>query len=92
MKHKEFWWLASYSILYSIGSFGVDGITTLYGKMKLDANEQVLGQMGSLQGVGSILGALLAAVVIKKIGIKYSALILLSVEIFSQRSIPLLSK
>jgi len=73
LRDGDFLWLASYSILYSIASFGIDGLTTLFGQVKLGFNDEILGNMGSFQGIGSILGALLGAVSIGFLGVRRSA-------------------
>lgn len=56
-EHRLLIWLALYSILYSIPSFGVDGITTLLGKKELGFQPDVIGVMGSAQGLGTLFGA-----------------------------------
>jgi PAT family beta-lactamase induction signal transducer AmpG len=57
-----FWLFALYGITYSITSFGIDGIMTLFMNQQLHFNSQDIGVYGSLRGLGALIGALLAGV------------------------------
>lgn len=59
---------AAYAIAYSILSNGVDGLVTLFMQNQFGAQESALGVWGSLRGIGSVVGALIGAVLIARIG------------------------
>jgi predicted MFS family arabinose efflux permease len=50
----------AYAILYSIFSFGLDGLITLHWTESLGLSGEGIGYYGSLRGVGAVLGALSA--------------------------------
>ncbi len=64
---------ALYAVVYSIGSFGVDGLVTYFMRAHFGAAENVIGQYGALRGVGAIVGALAGGALIDRIGRKRSA-------------------
>jgi PAT family beta-lactamase induction signal transducer AmpG len=50
----------AYALLYSIFSFGLDGLITLHWAENLKLNGEGIGNYGSLRGIGAVIGALLA--------------------------------
>jgi MFS family permease len=63
-----------YAIMYSIVSFGIDGLVTYFMSSDLfQASEQVIGSYGALRGAGAVLGALLAGILLDRIGRRISA-------------------
>ncbi len=64
---------ALYAVVYSIGSFGTDGLVTYFMRVRFGATEGVIGQYGALRGVGAIIGALAGGVLIDRLGRKRSA-------------------
>jgi PAT family beta-lactamase induction signal transducer AmpG len=72
---------ALYAVLYSIVSFGVDGLITYYMSNDLHAPERAIGQYGALRGIGAILGAIIGGISMDRIGhrrIPYLAVFVLS--------------
>jgi PAT family beta-lactamase induction signal transducer AmpG len=57
---KPMFIFAIYGIIYSIASFGIDGIVTLFLHRRLGLEEGVVGIYGSLRGLGAVAGAALA--------------------------------
>ena len=51
---------AVYGMIYSIASFGIDGIVTLFLHRRLSLDENIVGIYGSLRGIGAVAGAALA--------------------------------
>lgn len=66
-----------YAFLYSVTSFGIDGLMTLFAQKELGFQIPQLGTMGSLQGVGSILGALISGFCVFRLGAERTAYIAL---------------
>jgi PAT family beta-lactamase induction signal transducer AmpG len=64
---------AAYAIFYSIVSFGVDGLVTLYMSSGFNASDQTIGHYGSLRGIGAVIGAVAAGFIFDRIGRKVSA-------------------
>lgn len=74
---------AAYAVFYSVLSFGIDGIITLFLHRTLHFESTEIGFYGSARGVGAICGAVLAGLLSKKIGIaktSYCSLILLTIS------------
>jgi PAT family beta-lactamase induction signal transducer AmpG len=72
---------ALYAVVYSVGSFGVDGLVTYFMSDTFQAPENVIGQYGALRGVGAVAGALVGGLLIDRIGRRrsaYGAVVLLS--------------
>ncbi len=63
----------AYAIVYSIVSFGVDGLVTYFMSSSFHASEQMIGQYGALRGVGAVIGALGGGLLIDRIGRRRSA-------------------
>ncbi len=74
--------LAAYAVVYSLVSFGVDGLVTLFMSDHLDAAESVIGQYGALRGLGAIVGAAGGGLLLDRIGRRcsaYGAVLMISV-------------
>ncbi len=72
---------ALYAVVYSVGSFGVDGLVTYFMSDTFQAPENVIGRYGALRGVGAVAGALVGGLLIDRIGRRrsaYGAVVLLS--------------
>jgi PAT family beta-lactamase induction signal transducer AmpG len=73
---------AAYAIVYSIASFGVDGLVTFFMSEHFSAAETAIGQYGAFRGVGAVLGALAGALLIDRLGRRrsaYAAILIISV-------------
>ncbi|HNT77211.1 MAG TPA: MFS transporter [Anaerolineae bacterium] len=64
---------AAYAVVYSIGSFGTDGLVTYFMRMQFDAAESLIGQYGALRGLGAVVGALVGGALVDRVGRKRSA-------------------
>jgi len=62
-----------YAISYSVFSFGMDGLVTLFLSRGLLLNDSYIGTYGSFRGLGALFGAGLAGLVIRDFGVKKSA-------------------
>jgi PAT family beta-lactamase induction signal transducer AmpG len=71
--HTRFLIFAAYAIVYSIGSFGVDGLITLFMSRGFGATESLIGQYGALRGLGAVIGAIGGGLLIDRLGRKRSA-------------------
>lgn len=58
---------AAYAVVYSIGSFGVDGLVTYFMSDHFGASESLIGQYGALRGLGAVIGALGGGLVLDRI-------------------------
>lgn len=58
----------AYAVVYSIASFGVDGLVTLFMSDHFQAAEKVIGQYGALRGLGAMIGAVAGGLLIDRIG------------------------
>lgn len=63
----------AYAIVYSIVSFGVDGLVTFFMSSSFHASEQMIGQYGALRGVGAVIGAFGGGYLIDRMGRRRSA-------------------
>ncbi|MGC9357668.1 MAG: MFS transporter, partial [Anaerolineae bacterium] len=73
---------AAYAVVYSLGSFGVDGLVTYFMSDSFGATEATIGQYGALRGAGAVVGALGGGLLIDRIGRRrsaYGAILLISV-------------
>ena len=75
LAQRRFLIFAAYAILYSVVSFGVDGMVTFYMSNQLGAAEMAIGHYGALRGVGAVLGAVAGALLIDRLGRRRSAVI-----------------
>jgi len=64
----------AYAIVYSIASFGIDGLVTLFMSKQFGASETAIGQYGAWRGVGAVVGAVAGGVLIGRLGRKRSAI------------------
>lgn len=62
-----------YAVSYSVFSFGMDGLVTLFLSRGLLLNDSYIGTYGSFRGLGALFGAGLAGLVIRDFGVKKSA-------------------
>lgn len=69
----RFLMFAAYAVMYCIVAYGVDGLVTFYLSENLRVPEMMLGTYGALRGVGAVLGALAAGLLIDRLGRKESA-------------------
>ena len=65
---------AVYAVVYSIGSFGVDGLVTYFLSDQLHAVETSIGQYGAFRGIGALIGAIGGGFLIDRLGRKNNAL------------------
>jgi MFS transporter, PAT family, beta-lactamase induction signal transducer AmpG len=64
----------AYAIVYSIASFGIDGLVTLFMSEQFGASETAIGQYGAWRGVGAVVGAVAGGLLISRWGRKRSAI------------------
>ncbi len=72
---------ALYAVVYSIVSFGVDGLVTYCMRGRFQAVETTIGLYGALRGLGAVVGAAGGGLLIDRIGRKpmaYSAVLAIS--------------
>ena len=69
----QFLVFAAYAIVYSIVSFGVDGLVTFFMSQEFNAAETTIGAYGALRGVGAAIGALGGGLLIDRLGRRPSA-------------------
>ncbi len=82
MGQPRFLLFALYAIVYSVGSFGTDGLITYFMGAQFGATEAAIGQYGALRGMGAVIGALAGGALIKRLGrttSAYAAAVLISV-------------
>ncbi len=68
MLKPRFLMFAVYAVVYSIVSFGIDGLVTLFMSQEFNAAETVIGNYGALRGIGAAVGAILAGVLLDRLG------------------------
>jgi len=64
----QFVQFALYAVIYSIGSFGIDGLITYALSESFGVGESVIGNYGALRGVGAVAGALLGSIILDRLG------------------------
>jgi PAT family beta-lactamase induction signal transducer AmpG len=64
---------ALYAIVYSVGSFGVDGLVTYFMSRHFGATEGTIGLYGALRGLGAVLGAVGGGLLLGRAGRRRSA-------------------
>ncbi|MEJ2746460.1 MAG: MFS transporter [Anaerolineae bacterium] len=82
MTRAPFLIFGAYAIFYSIASFGVDGLVTLFMSSQFGAAESAIGEYGALRGVGAVIGAVAGGMLVDRLGRRQSAfgaLLLISV-------------
>lgn len=75
LSSSRFLLFAAFAIVYSIVSFGVDGLVTFFMSETFKASETVIGQYGALRGVGAVIGAIGSGLLLDRISRKTSAYI-----------------
>lgn len=81
--HPRFLVFAAYAVVYSLGSFGVDGLVTYFMSEGFNASETLIGQYGALRGLGAVIGALGGGYLIDRAGREksaYAAIAMISVS------------
>jgi PAT family beta-lactamase induction signal transducer AmpG len=73
LARPHFLTFALYAVVYSIASFGVDGLVTFFMNDELNASETVIGQYGALRGLGAVIGAVGSGLLIDRLGRRRSA-------------------
>lgn len=73
LSRKRFLLFSGYAVVYSLGSFGVDGLVTYYMSEQLGASETLIGQYGALRGVGAVLGAVVGGLLLDSVSRRASA-------------------
>lgn len=68
LRETRFLQFALYAIIYSIGSFGVDGLVTYALSGSFGASESIIGTYGALRGVGAVIGAIAGGVLLDRLG------------------------
>lgn len=68
MGQRQFLLFALYAIIYSIGSFGVDGLITYALSESFGVGESVIGSYGALRGVGAVIGAITGGILLDRLG------------------------
>lgn len=69
----RFVFFALYAVVYSVGSFGVDGLVTYFMSRQFGATEGAIGLYGALRGLGAILGAIGGGFLLERLGRRWSA-------------------
>ncbi len=59
---------ALYAVVYSLGSFGTEGLVTYFMSKGFHASEIAIGQYGALRGAGAIVGAIGGGYLIDRMG------------------------
>jgi len=65
---------AAYAILYSVVSFGVDGLVTYFMSREFNAPEELIGTYGALRGVGAVVGVVAVSLLIDRLGRRQTAI------------------
>ncbi len=65
---------AAYAVIYSVGSFGVDGLVTYFLSERFSAAETVIGRYGAMRGLGAVVGALIGALLLDRVSRRRSAM------------------
>ena len=82
LTRPRFLLFALYAVVYSLGSFGVDGLVTYFMSEQFTATETMIGQYGALRGIGAVIGAVVGGLLIDRLGRResaYGAVVLISV-------------
>ena len=73
MGQPRFLVFAAYAVIYSIASFGVDGLVTFFMSDHFEAAETLIGQYGALRGLGAVIGAIGGGLLVDRLGRSSSA-------------------
>lgn len=57
-----------YAVLYSVVSWGLDGLIPFYMSEVFDAPEAALGNFGAVRGVGAVIGAVIGGLAMNRLG------------------------
>jgi len=71
---KRFVVFALFAIIYSVVSFGVDGLITYFMSNQFQAPETLIGSYGALRGIGAVLGAIGGGILVDRLGRRRSAI------------------
>jgi len=66
---------AVFAVVYSIGSFGVDGLVTYFLSEQFRAPETIIGQYGALRGLGAIVGAIGGGALLSRLSRRRGAIV-----------------
>ena len=83
--------LGFYGVVYSIASFGTDGLVSLFLKSEFNVMTDDLGIMGALRGGGSVAGALLAGFLFARCSrkaVSFTAMLALAAGIYIWSLVP----
>jgi PAT family beta-lactamase induction signal transducer AmpG len=64
---RRFLVFSAYAVVYSLGSFGVDGLVTYFMSEELGATEAIIGSYGALRGLGAVVGAVAGGLLLDKV-------------------------
>lgn len=73
---RRFYLLLLFAPLYSFLSFGIDGLNPLFFKEQLHLNQTIIGNYGSLRGIGAIIGAVIVGSILHKLSLKKVSLLI----------------
>jgi PAT family beta-lactamase induction signal transducer AmpG len=73
-----FWLFAIYGVAYSITSFGIDGIMTLFMSDDLHQPPHAIGLYGSFRGIGALAGAVLGGFLLARLSKAHVAFVSLA--------------
>ncbi|MBN1247318.1 MAG: MFS transporter, partial [Anaerolineae bacterium] len=71
--NRRFLLFSAYAVVYSLGSFGVDGLVTYFMSEQFAASEALIGHYGALRGLGAVLGAVGGGFLLDRVSRKSSA-------------------
>jgi PAT family beta-lactamase induction signal transducer AmpG len=74
LRQRRFIIFGLYAIFYSVVSFGVDGLITLFMSNEFNAAESAIGQYGALRGLGAVIGAVGGGLLVDRLGRRNSAI------------------
>jgi len=73
LTRPQFLLFAAYAVVYSVASFGIDGLITFFLSDRFNAAETIIGQYGSLRGIGAVVGSILGGFIIDRLGRRSSS-------------------
>lgn len=63
-----------YAVIYSVGSFGIDGLVTYALSEAFGTSESLIGTYGALRGLGAVIGAVAGGMLLDRLGRRPGAL------------------